>query len=82
MLKATLTAIVVSFALSGIAVAQTAPAQKADQASPQTQESKRKIARHDHARDAKQGAAASSTTGKREAKKKPLHDHRKEHKQQ
>ncbi len=81
MLKATLAAIVVSFIAANIAVAQTAPAQKDDSATPQTQASKRKAARHDHARDAKQGAAASTTVVTQEKKKKPLHDHRKEHKQ-
>lgn len=79
MLKAILAAIVISFFASSIAVAQTAPAQTGDQAKPQA--SPRKVAPHDHARDAKQGAAASRTAEKKDAKKKPLHDHRKEHKQ-
>lgn len=80
MLKSTLVAFVVSFAVSGIAFAQTAPAQKGDSATTQAQEPQRKVAPHEHPRDAKQGAAASRAAGVQE-KKKPLHDHRKEHKQ-
>lgn len=82
MLKATFAAMVVSFVVSGIAIAQTPSGQTGDETKPQTQESRSKLAPHEHPRDAKQGAAAFKTAEKNEAKKKPLHDHGKEHKQQ
>lgn len=82
MLKTTLAAIIVSFGASGIAAAQSPPGQAGEQAKPQTQESHGKAAPHEHPRDAKQGAAAAKTSDTKVAKKKPLHDHGKEHKQQ
>ena len=82
MLRETLIAAAVAFAVSGIAIAQAPAEQKGDSAKPPAAEQKDAQSRHDHARDHKQGAPASTPTAANQTKKKPLHDHGKTHKQQ
>ena len=81
MLKKTLTAVVAALALAGTAAAQTAAEQKGDAAKAPVAEQKDASKRHDHNRDAKQGAPSPTPKKTAKAKKKPLHDHGKTHKQ-
>ena len=83
MLKKTLAAVTIALALAGAAAAQAPAEQKGDAPKASVAEQKDASKRHDHNRDAKQGAPASKTVdaNKAKTKKKPLHDHRKEHKQ-
>jgi hypothetical protein len=82
MLNKTLAAAIVALAVGGTAAAQTPAEQKGDPAKPPVAgQNKDANKRHDHARDHKQGAPASTAKETAKVKKKPLHDHRKEHKQ-
>ena len=79
MLKTTFTALAASLFGSALAFAQAPATQKPAEAQPQAQESKAGT-KHEHARDHKQGAPAPKAASDKKTKK-PLHDHRKEHKQ-
>ena len=81
MLNKILSALAIT-AFVGIAAAQAPTEQKGESATPPNVEQKKDAnKRHDHARDQKQGAPASANAKTGKAPKKPLHDHRKEHKQ-